>query len=69
MFLAAKASKFFVSETALHIAILKQDLPAVKELLRHGAHAAKARTSGTCFVPGERASVTSVRTLTCGVIQ
>ncbi|XP_064418243.1 transient receptor potential cation channel subfamily V member 5-like [Latimeria chalumnae] len=43
---------FTRGETPLHIAILRQDLESVKELLKRGADVVHAQASGTCFVPG-----------------
>ncbi|XP_030072297.1 transient receptor potential cation channel subfamily V member 6-like isoform X2 [Microcaecilia unicolor] len=40
-------------ETPLHIAILRQDVKAVENLLQKGADIIHARASGICFLPGK----------------
>ncbi|XP_032887097.1 transient receptor potential cation channel subfamily V member 6-like [Amblyraja radiata] len=43
----------FRGETPMHIAVLKQDMEMVKELLNRGADVITSRATGSCFVPGE----------------
>ncbi|XP_051874573.1 transient receptor potential cation channel subfamily V member 6-like [Pristis pectinata] len=46
-------SDMYRGETPMHVAILKQDLEMVKELLNRGADVVNSRATGSCFVPGE----------------
>ncbi|XP_048398512.1 transient receptor potential cation channel subfamily V member 6-like isoform X2 [Stegostoma tigrinum] len=46
-------SDMYKGETPMHIAVLKQDVEMVKELLNRGADVINARATGSCFVPGE----------------
>ncbi|XP_048398549.1 transient receptor potential cation channel subfamily V member 6-like [Stegostoma tigrinum] len=46
-------SDMYRGETPMHIAVLKQDVEMVKELLKRGADVMNARATGSCFVPGE----------------
>ncbi|XP_038671347.1 transient receptor potential cation channel subfamily V member 6-like [Scyliorhinus canicula] len=46
-------SDMYKGETPMHIAVLKQDVEMVKELLNRGADVVNARATGSCFVPGE----------------
>ncbi|KAG8581162.1 hypothetical protein GDO81_007577 [Engystomops pustulosus] len=45
-------SDMYKGETALHIAILKQDLDIVRLLLENGADVSNSRATCTCIVPG-----------------
>ncbi|XP_069753973.1 transient receptor potential cation channel subfamily V member 6-like [Narcine bancroftii] len=46
-------SDMYKGETPLHIAVLKQDLEMVNELLKRGADLVNSRATGCCFVPGD----------------
>ncbi|XP_072111493.1 transient receptor potential cation channel subfamily V member 6-like isoform X4 [Mobula birostris] len=46
-------SEMYKGETPMHVAVLKQDLDMVKELLNRGADLFNSRATGSCFVPGD----------------
>ncbi|XP_078266242.1 transient receptor potential cation channel subfamily V member 6-like [Rhinoraja longicauda] len=46
-------SDMYRGETPMHIAVLKQDMEMLKELLNRGADVIISRATGSCFVPGD----------------